>query len=119
VVVPVRPLSPAVIVVLPVLTAVANPALLIVATLVEEDDHVTDDVMSLLELLPKVPVAVNCWVLLLSVRVELLGDTEIATNVVADGKNWPQPVTSRVATIATPKAIRIEHLVLSPKVGTA
>jgi hypothetical protein len=110
------PASPAVIVVLPVLTAVANPVLLIVATLDEEDDHVTDDVMSFLELSPKVPVAVNCWVLLLSVRVELLGDMEIATNVEADGKNCPQLVPSTVAIIRIPTSIRLENLALSPQV---
>lgn len=111
------PLSLAVIVVVPVLPAVARPELLIVATFVEDEDQVTDDVTSLLELSPKVPVAVNCCVLLLSVRVELLGDIEIATSVLADGKNWPHAVPNTTAAISSPKPITLKRLLHTPEVG--
>ena len=57
---PLIPLSAAVIVVVPVAAAVASPAVLILATLVAEDVHVTDEVKFWLLLSPKVPVAVNC-----------------------------------------------------------
>lgn len=50
-------------VVVPVLAAVASPEELMVATPVEDEAQVTDEVTSLLELSPKVPVAENCWVL--------------------------------------------------------
>ena len=86
---PEMPLSAAVIVVVPVAPAVASPVLLMLATLVAEEVHVTDDVMSLLLLSPNVPVAVNCWVPLKAI-VGLVGDTEIPTSEPADGKNFPQ-----------------------------
>jgi hypothetical protein len=86
---PETPLSAAVIVVVPVDPAVASPVLLMLATLVAEEVHVTDDVTSLLLLSPNVPVAVNCWVPL-NATVGLAGDTVIATSEPADGKNCPQ-----------------------------
>jgi hypothetical protein len=56
----------AVIVVAPIETAVANPlklaALLIVATLRADEVQVTDEVIFLIELSEKVPIAVNCSV---------------------------------------------------------
>jgi len=53
----------AVMVVVPsVLPPVARPALLIVAILLTEDDQVTLLVASPVVLLPKVAVAVYCWV---------------------------------------------------------
>jgi hypothetical protein len=91
VVTPLIPLSVAVIVVLPVAAAVASPEPLMVATLVDEELQVTEEVTFWLLLSPKVPVAVNCWVALRPI-VELLGEIEIATNSFAEGKNLPQAV---------------------------
>lgn len=55
----------AVMVVLPRLVpAVASPELLMVAIFADEDDQVTVEEMSLVLLLPNVPVALNCCVLL-------------------------------------------------------
>lgn len=57
------PLSLAVMFVVPkVEPAVARPELLIVAMLVDDDVQVTEEVTFCWLLLPKVPVAVNCWV---------------------------------------------------------
>lgn len=54
-----------IVVLTPVLVpAVANPELLIVAAFAFEEDQVTDEEISFVLLSPKVPVAVNCWVLL-------------------------------------------------------
>ena len=50
----------AVMVVLPKATAVANPEVSMVATLLEDDSQVTCEVTSPVVLLPKVAVAVNC-----------------------------------------------------------
>lgn len=52
----------AVITALPRATPVASPVLLMVAMLGEDEDHVTCEVTSPDELLPKVAVAVNCCV---------------------------------------------------------
>jgi hypothetical protein len=106
VVTPLMPLSAAVIVVLPVAAAVARPEPLMVATLVDDELQVTDEVMFLLVLSPKVPVAVNCWVELRPI-VELPGVIEIATNSFADGKNLPQAVARSAGKMmrATLKAI--------------
>ncbi len=52
----------AVIVVVPSATPVANPELLMVATPVDEEVQVTVEETSPVLLLPKVAVAVNCWV---------------------------------------------------------
>lgn len=90
---PETPLSAAVIVVVPVVAAVASPVLLMLATLVAEEVHVTDEVTSLLLLSPNVPVAVNCWVPLKAI-VGLAGVTVIATSEPADGKNCPQLAAS-------------------------
>jgi hypothetical protein len=91
VVTPLTPLWAAVMVVLPVLTAVASPELLIVATVVSEEVQVAEEVTFWLLLSPKVPVAVNCWVALRPI-VGLLGEIEIDTNEFAEGKNLPQAV---------------------------
>ena len=50
----------AVMLVVPVATAVASPEALMVATLVVEEDQVTELVMLAVEPSEKVPVAVNC-----------------------------------------------------------
>ena len=101
VVTPLIPLSAAVIVVVPVAAAVASPELLIVATFVDEEVQVTDEVTSLLLLSPNVPVAVNCWVLL-SCMVGLLGEIEIATKELAEGKNLPQLITKKIGRAIRP-----------------
>jgi hypothetical protein len=105
VVTPLIPLSAAVMVVVPVAAAVASPELLIVATLVAEEVQVTDEVTFWLLLSPNVPVAVNCCVPL-SCTEGLLGVTEIATSVLAEGKNLPQAVAS--------SAGRIMRAILNP-----
>ena len=89
VVVPLTPLWLALIVVVPVLTAVARPVLLMVATPGEEELQVAEEEISLLELLPKVPVAVNCCVFVNWIE-GLVGEMAIATSVSEDGKNFPQ-----------------------------
>jgi hypothetical protein len=86
----------AVMVVDPKATAVASPELSIVATLVEEDSHVTCDVTSLVVSFPKVPVAVNCWVVP-GVIIALVGDSEIETMLPAAGKKPPQLLSSTAA----------------------
>jgi len=93
-----------VIVLLPVLWAVASPVLLMVATFVEDDFHVTDEVRSLLVLSPNVPVAVNCCVAL-SWMVGFDGVIEIATSVLAEGKNLPHPA-ARITERTTRKMLR-------------
>jgi hypothetical protein len=75
--------------VLPGDTAVANPVLLIVATLTLEEDHVTDVVRSRVLLSLKVPIAVNCWVVPLTM-VGVAGVTATDTSVGAG-------VTAKVA----------------------
>jgi hypothetical protein len=85
----------AVMVVDPKATAVASPELLIVATLVEEDSHVTCEVTSLVVSFPSVPVAVNCWEVP-GLIIALVGDSEIETMVPAAGKKPPQ-LLSRTA----------------------
>src|SRR4029077_19930578 len=59
---PVMPLNVALIDDVPVPTAVANPAALIVATEVVADAHVTWLVRTCVVLSVNVPVAANCWV---------------------------------------------------------
>ncbi len=88
----------AVMVVLPVLVvAVANPELLMVAIVGEEEDQVTVDVTSREVPSPKLPVAVNCCVLLGAI-VGFEGVSETATSVFPETKNLPQPARN-------PKAI--------------
>lgn len=87
---PLTPLSVAVIVVVPVATAVARPVLLIVATLGAEELHVAEEETSLLVPSPNEPIAVNCWVLV-SCMDGPEGETEMATRLPADGKNFPHP----------------------------
>jgi len=57
---PLRPFCDALIVVAPVATPVANPELLMLATFVDEELQLTDEVTSLLLLSPNAPIAVNC-----------------------------------------------------------
>src|SRR5690349_4978826 len=57
---PLLPLGGALMVDVPVATAVARPAVVMVATVVVADAQVTEPVRSWVELSVKVPVAVNC-----------------------------------------------------------
>ena len=67
----------------PAATAVARPLVLTtVAMTVSDDDHVTDAVMSALEPLEYVPVAVNCWVAAI-VMLGVAGVTAIEEMVTA------------------------------------
>lgn len=67
-------------------TPVARPVELIVAMLLCDEVHVTDELTSPVELLPYVAVAVNCWVPLISTR-ELAGVIWSETIVLPPGKN--------------------------------
>ncbi len=79
----------AVMVVFPKATPVTKPVLLIVAMLVDEDDQVTRELTSAWVLLPKVPVAVNCCVLVGLIQAPV-GDKEMETISLEEGKNPPQ-----------------------------
>jgi hypothetical protein len=70
-------------VVVPSLTAVANPVLLIVATPVDDEDHVATVVKSCSVKSAKAPVAVNCWVVPFAI-LALSGDTAMD----ARGDDW-------------------------------
>jgi hypothetical protein len=73
-----------------VVPAVASPAVLIVAILVADDVHVTWFVASPVVLLPKVAVAVYCWVVL-GLIVVFNGEMVRAVIVFEPGKKLPQP----------------------------
>jgi hypothetical protein len=90
VVLPVTPLWLAVIVAVPVWFAVARPVLVILAIFAGEELQVAEEETSLLLPSPKLPVAVNCWVFV-SCKDALEGETEIATRLLPEGKNFPQP----------------------------
>lgn len=84
----------AVMVAVPSATAVTNPELSIVATFVLDDNHVTLSVTSPLVLLPKIAVAVNCWVLV-GVIHPLVGERESEVIESEAGKNPLQLARSR------------------------
>jgi hypothetical protein len=86
----------AVIVLVPSATAVARPEELMVATLVDEEAHVTDDVTSPVVLLPKVAVAVNCCVAV-GLMSALVGDIAIETMVSEEGKKPLQLASNKTA----------------------
>ncbi len=94
----------AVIVVVPIATAVARPEELMVAKVGFDEAHVTDDVMSFVDPSPSVAVAVNCCVLL-GCTVGFTGVTASDTTEVPDTKKSPHPVSAAssatVASIAT------------------
>lgn len=96
VVLPLCPLWLAVMVVVPVLMALARPEPLIVATVASEELQLADDEMSLLVPSPKLPIAVNCCVLV-NCKEAFEGVTEMATKLFASGKNFPQ-LTAEAAT---------------------
>ncbi len=83
----------AVMFVVPSATAVASPAALMVAILGADDIQVTCDVTSPTELLPNVPVAVNCWVPVGMIWA-LAGESVIETMVSEEGKNPPPQLTT-------------------------
>ncbi len=78
----------AMIFVVPSATPVARPVALMVATLVADDTQVTCDVTFPVVLLPNVPVAVYCCVLV-GMICALAGERVIETMVSAEGKNPP------------------------------
>jgi hypothetical protein len=84
VVLPDTPRSVALIVLVPTPTELASPyepaALLIVATVGDDEDQVTADVRFCVELSEKVPVAVSCWVNPLAM-LAVAGVTLIETSV--------------------------------------
>ena len=80
----------AVIVVVPNATPVASPEVSIVAMAGEEDVQVTCEVTSPVLLLPKVAVALNCWVAVGFTKA-LVGETASETIVVDLGKKPGQP----------------------------
>lgn len=80
----------------PSATAVANPEVLIVATLVAEDIQVTCEVTSPVVLFPKVAVAEYCCVAI-GMTWALAGDIAMETIVSDDGKKPPQLVSDSAA----------------------
>ena len=72
-----------------VVVAVASPELLMVAMVVAEDVQVTDEETSFEVPSPKLPVAVNCCVLL-GCMVGFVGEIVNETSVLPLGKNCPQ-----------------------------
>jgi hypothetical protein len=78
----------------PKVTPVSRPELLMVAAAVLSEDHVTEDVTSPVELLPKVAVAVYCCVTP-GATVLLAGSTWSAVMDVEEGKNCPQPTAAK------------------------
>ena len=91
----------------PSATAVASPVVLMVATLVAEDVHVTCEFTFPVVLLPKVPVAVYCCVPP-GMICALNGDSVIETIVSADGKKPPQLVSARAT--RNPAAVLPSHV---------
>ena len=85
----------AVMFVVPSATGVARPAMLMVATVVADDTHVTCDVTSPVVLLPNVPVAVYCCVPVGRIWA-LVGERVIETMVLELGKNCPLLATRKV-----------------------
>ena len=99
----------AVMVVFPIATAVASPALLMVAMLVAEEVQVTWEVKSCVPPLPRVAVAVNCCVFPGGTEV-LLGVTASDTTELLETKKLPQPGANnmiRMATAGLSKLFRI------------
>ncbi len=77
----------------PSATPVASPAALMVAILGADDIQVTCDVTSRTELLPNVPVAVNCCVPVGMIWA-LAGESAIEMMVSEEGKNPPPQLAS-------------------------
>src|SRR6266567_4036656 len=99
-VVPDIPPNVAVIVVVPAPTEAASPfapcVLLMVATAVAEEPHVTSVVRFCVVLSEKVPVAVNCWLVPLAMEA-VAGVTAIETSVGGGAElPPPQPATSMI-----------------------
>ena|SRR5271165_7402537 len=90
----------AVIVAVPSATPVANPELLIVATLVCEEVQVTCEVTSPVLLSPKVAVAPYCSVACGMMKAPV-GETERETIVFLEGKNPPEQLPSESASKTT------------------
>src|SRR5438270_749135 len=88
----VTPLKVALIVEVPVPTPVARPAVVMVATVVVAEAHVTELVRFCVELSVNVPVAVNCCVVPLA-TLGLAGVTAIEVNAAAVTVSTVEPVT--------------------------
>src|ERR1700735_2504679 len=99
----------ALMVLVPAATPVANPPVVIVATLVVPELHVTELVKFCVELSEKVPVAVNCCVAALAIE-GFAGVTAIDTSVtavtvsVADPRRAPEAALMVLVPAATPVA---------------
>lgn len=93
----------AVMVVVPVATPVASPAVLIVAMLVFDEVQVTWFVASPIVLLPKVAVAVNC-LLFCGLTNGPVGEIESAVIVLEEGKK-PLQETSETSINATTPSV--------------
>ena len=104
-----EPACVAVMVVLPVATVVAKPfvpaALLIVAMLVADDDHVTDPVMSCVVASVYVPVAVNCCVR--PSALELFAGVRLIDTSAAE-------VTVKIVLAKTPEAGCVALMLVKP-----
>jgi hypothetical protein len=121
VVVPLIAPEAALIVLVPAATPVANPAAVIVATLVVCEVHVTEPVKFCVELSENVPVAVNCSVALFAIE-GFAGVTAIDTSVAAVTVSSVVPLTApEVASmllipvptpVANPPAVIVAMLVV-------
>src|SRR5271166_5954489 len=110
---PVMPLSVALMVEVPVATPVARPAVVIVATDVVAEAHVTWLVRFAVELSEYVPVAVNCSVSPLAM-LGLAGVTAIDCNVAAVTVSTVEPVTP--LSVALIEEVPVPTPVASPAV---
>src|SRR5579862_3854318 len=123
-VVPVLPLSVALMLLVPVATPVASPPLVIVATESVAEAHVTWLVILTALLSLNVPVAVNCWVAPLVIE-GLAGVTAIDTSVVGVTVNTVEPVTPfstalmLLVPVATPVARPLLVIVATESVAEA
>jgi hypothetical protein len=98
----VEPLSPpelAVMVAVPLATAVAKPLAEMVAIAALDDVHFAVSVTSCVLPLPRVAVAVNCWVLP-GATVGLPGVTAIDTTALLETKNLPHAIVTPSEAIA-------------------
>lgn len=100
----------AVMFVVPSATPVASPPALMVATLGADDIQVTCDVTSRTELLPNVPVAVNCCVPVGTIWA-FAGESAIEMMVSEEGKNPPPQLASIKAKRSAPaiRALRVSR----------
>ncbi len=106
----------AVIVVVPSATPVANPALLMVATLVDEEVHITCEVTSPVLLSPKVAVALYCCVPCGFTNAPV-GETDSEMIVFLEGKKPEQLLNKRAtrrAVALRPTIVMLRLIIDSP-----